>query len=218
MIVGLMRGFIPVRCRSAAFSKALPTALAVSFLAASVWAEGPNVYYRYINDQGIQVVGQAVPPKYSQKGYEIVSVSGDVIKVVPPAPDAEELERKLAREKLREDYEKLNRRYSSLADIEAAKQRKLENINTNIAIVRGNITSLETQIEKLMGQAAGIERAGRPVPESLLEKLEGTQAELTTVIELLSVREHEYKETAKRFDAEIAIYMKGKEMAAGRLR
>lgn len=209
---GLGRGLFPGRGRPVA----LWLALAASFAGAVVWAETPKVYYRYVNDQGVQVVGHAIPPQYSQKGYEIVSVSGDVIKVVPPALSAEELARKEAEEKLREEYQRLNRRYSSMADIELAKQRKLENIETNIAIVRGNIQGLEAQIETLTSQAADVERAGRQVPDSLLEKLKGTQAELAGAIELLSAREREYDAAAARFDIEIEIYAKGRELAADR--
>src|SRR6478735_4611004 len=57
-----------------------------------------KVFYRYVNENGVKVVAQTMPPKYIPAGYEVVSLHGDVIKVVPPAPPASEVER-VAREK-----------------------------------------------------------------------------------------------------------------------
>lgn len=186
--------------------------VAITMLATSAWASSNTVYYRYYNHQGVRVVDQSIPPEYAQKGYEIVSIAGDVIKVVPPAPDEEDLARKEAQEQLREEYKRLNRRYSSMAEIQSAKQRKLENIETNIAIVRSNIEGLEAQIEKLMAQAADVERAGRAVPEALLKKLENTRAERVAAKDLLEVRLKEYDDAAARFDEDIDVYARGREL------
>lgn len=194
------------------------TALVLVFLAPPLLAADANVYYRYLNKQGVRVLDDSIPPEYAQKGYEVVSLTGEVIKVVPPAPDADDLARKQAMAKLREEYERLSRRYSSLNDIEAAKQRKLDNIETNIALVRGNVSGVEAQIGNLMSQAANIERAGRQVPESLLQKLADTRAELTTANELLQTRLEEYDQTAARFEEDKATYSRGKELVqTGRL-
>lgn len=180
----------------------------LSTIPLTAWAAG-NVYYRYMNDQGVQVLDDSIPPQYAQKGYEIVSLSGAVIKVVPPAPEPEELARKEAMRKLHAEYQRLSRRYSSLADIKAAKQRKLDNLNTSITIVRSNIFGLKTQIENVMAKAADVERAGRQVPESLLQKLANIRAELAAAKALLQVRLVEYEDVAARFDADIVVYAQG---------
>jgi uncharacterized protein YeaO (DUF488 family) len=187
--------------------------LVILLLCLSSWAISAEVYYRYVDDRGVRVLNDSIPPEYVQKGYEVVNISGDVLKVVPPTPDAETLARKEAEAKLREEFERLNRRYSSLADIHAAKERKLETIDTNITIVRGNISGLEAQIESLMAQAADVERAGREVPQPLLQKLGDTRAELATTKELLAARLKEYKEVAAQFDADMATFVRGKELA-----
>lgn len=193
-------------------------AMALVLLAPSLAAADANVYYRYLNNQGIRVLDDSVPPEYAQKGYEVVSLSGEVIKVVPPAPDAEDLARKAAIAQLREEFQRLDRRYSSLADIEAAKQRKLDNIETNVALVRGNISGLQAQIGNLMAQAANIERAGREVPSSLLEKVADTRAELATAEDLLQTRLQEYEQTAARYEQDKATYRRGKQLVqTGRL-
>ncbi len=183
-------------------------ALVVALAAVPASAE-QQVYYRYLNEQGISVLDDRIPPQYAQKGYEIVSLSGEVLKTVPPAPDAEDLAAKQALLKLREDFQRLDRRYSSLADIERAKERKLANLDTNIAILRGNITGFEAQLVSLRSQAADVERAGRQVPDVLLQKLSDTRAELTAAEELLEVRLKELEDVAARFDQDLETYEKG---------
>lgn len=187
--------------------------MAAALLATSAVTVGQaQVYYRYVNDEGIQVLDDSIPPEYAQKGYEVVSLSGDVIRTVEPAPDAATLQQKAEEKRLREDYRRLSRRYSSLEDIEAARARKLENIETNIAIVRGNISGLEAQIRSLTRQAADVERQGRQVPEALLKKLADTRAELAAAEELLKVRQQEYATTEARFAEDITTFTRGREL------
>src|SRR6187402_3359020 len=76
-----------------------------------------QMFYRYTNNDGRKVVSQTIPPQYIRNGYELLTISGEVIKVVPPAPpeaDAERIanERKAAKEQARTDMD-LRRTYSS---------------------------------------------------------------------------------------------------------
>ena len=176
-----------------------------------------QVYYRYVDENGVSVLDHSIPPEYAQKGYEIVKITGEVVKKVPPASsaDAEAMARKEALIETRKDYERLSRRYSSLADIEAAKKRKLANLDTNIAILKGNITGLESQIGHIRAQAADVERAGREVPEAHLQKLADTRAELAGAKELLATRQKEYSAVAARFDEDMATYAAGRKLILG---
>ncbi len=184
-------------------------ALLLSVCAQSAGAD--QVYYRYVDENGVSVLDHSIPPEYAQKGYEIVKITGEVVKKVPPASpaDAEAMARQQALMETRKDYERLSRRYSSLADIESAKQRKLANLDTNIAILKGNITGLESQIAHIRAQAADVERAGREVPEAHLQKLADTRAELAGAKELLATRQKEYDAVAARFDEDMATYAAG---------
>jgi hypothetical protein len=49
-----------------------------------------SVFYRYTNDQGVRVLSQSIPPRYVPNGYEVISRTGRVLKVVEPAPSGEE--------------------------------------------------------------------------------------------------------------------------------
>lgn len=172
-------------------------------------AQGEQLYYRYLDDNGVKVLNHIIPPRFAQKGYEVLNSSGKVIRVVPPAPTKEQIAKIEAKRSLLQDFKRISRRYSSIDDIEAAKQRRLSNLDTNIALLRGNISGLNTQIDNLTSKAADRERAGKAIPKALLQQIVDTRAELAVTSELLQLRLDEYQQVIDKFDSEIAIYNKG---------
>lgn len=166
-----------------------------------------NVFYRYINDDGVKVMNHTLPAQYAQKGYEVVSLSGKVIEVVEPAPTAEEAA-KLALEnrtkaELDEWDKSLRRRYSRVTDIEAAKKRKLASIYTNINILTGNLSKLNVQLQQQQGQAANSERRGHKVPEKLLTNITNLELEIKTTEDQIATRNNDLEELAAKFDRDI---------------
>ncbi len=189
----------------------LSSALALCCVAPLICADNQQ-FYRYVNEHGVKVINHTLPPEYAQNGYEILSVSGQVIEVVAPAPSEGEVAREYAEQALREKYEVLKRRYSSLDEIERAKMRRLENINTNISILRGNIGSINIRIENLMSQAAEMERIGKQVSARVLQQLADAKAELTVAENALSIRLGEYQAVSDRFDNEVATFIEGSKL------
>ena len=175
-------------------------------------ADDQGVLYRYTNDQGVKVMRHSIPPQYAQKGYEILNQSGQVVKVVPPAPTNEQIAVKEAERLLRERYASLKRRYSSIDDLEGAKARRIETIETSIAIIRGNINSLSSQLEMQMGRAADAERAGRQVPQHVLDQISATKAELDIAEELLEQRLNEMEEVEQKHQEDVITFVKGQAM------
>ena len=82
-----------------------------------LWANAAEMY-RYTNAQGITVIDrQGVPSEFIAKGYEVLNEQGRVVRVVPPAPTAEEMQKILAdRERAKSDAQLL-RLYLSLIHI-----------------------------------------------------------------------------------------------------
>jgi len=163
-----------------------------------------KVFYRYIDDKGVKVLHHTIPPVYAQKGYEIVSLSGKVVKVVPPALSAAEVAAKAEAAELAENLalwdKRLRRRYSSIADINAAKKRKLADLDTNIAIIHSNISTKKSAIKEQQDKAANIERSGREVPKVVLNKLAALENELEDSQEQVRLRLLEYQEVVDKYD------------------
>jgi len=169
-----------------------------------------KVYYRYTNDEGVQVLEDRIPPKYVPKGYEVVSMYGEVLRTVPPAPSDEELEAE-ARERQarqeREAYEQeLKRRYSTVKDIEDAKRRSLAELQGNISILESNLSSVRLQIRELESRAARLERSGQEVPESVLVNLGTLKTEVQEIQAQIRHRQEEYDEVADKFDQDIEAF------------
>lgn len=182
-------------------------------LAATHSAYAESVLYRYKNDRGVSEMNYSIPAEYAQKGYEILNKSGQVIKVVPPAPSASELEEVEARRETLEKYEILRRRYSDIDDIERAKQRKLKNLKTNIAILEGTISNLRHEIEAHIARAAEFERSGRTIPETILGQLTDARSELKVSEDLLESRNQEYKDVSRKYDEDKLDFIKGETLA-----
>ncbi len=139
---------------------------------------GATELYRYVDDKGITVLSrQGVPPEHIRRGYEVLNEQGRVVKVIPPAPSAEEMKHILAERARASSDAQLLRLYSTPEDVERARQRKLAELDGLIGVARSNLQSVRTQQANLQSQAADHERAGREVPAHLLAQIDNQKAE-----------------------------------------
>ncbi len=127
--------------------------------------------YRYRADNGVVVVDFRVPVEYADNGYEVLDENGLVVDVVPRALTVEEranvalareLEENAKMEQLRLQKwdESLLLRYSTIADIEDARDRSLSDLKIRVSILKSNRRSLRQQVENAQARVAATERAG----------------------------------------------------------
>ena len=148
-------------------------ALVISPFAATHAADAPQpLLYRYVDSRGVTVLDrQGVPPEYVAKGYEVLNAQGRVVQVVPPPPTADEIHQAQAKKAQANADAQLLNLYSNVEDVDRAKARKLSELDALIALAQGNLKGLNTQQATLQGQAADLERAGKTVPQSLIEQM-----------------------------------------------
>lgn len=170
--------------------------------------------YRYRNVEGNVVVDYQVPVHYVGSGYEVLNDEGIVIKVVPRAltdeerktKDAQERQAEAARaeeERLRQWDESLMLRYSTVADIEAARDRALRDLQIRLSILKGNRRSLKQKVENYQAQAADLERRGMQVDVARLRTIEDLQTEIGTTERAIVDREQDIQELAGSFQKDI---------------
>ncbi|MEP1471297.1 MAG: hypothetical protein ABJK20_11795 [Halieaceae bacterium] len=170
--------------------------------------------YRYTNDQGNMVVDYQVPPEYVPNGYEILNEKGVVIEVVPRELSEEEkanrdIEVRLAEEaqaeqdRLREWDETLLLRYSTIEDIEAARERSLSDLRIRVSILKSNKRSLKQQVENYQAQAADQERRGKPVDVKHVTAIEDLQAEIAITEAAIVDRQAEIEQVSANYQADI---------------
>jgi hypothetical protein len=146
---------------------------AINPFAATHAADTPQpLLYRYVDSRGVTVLDrQGVPPEYVARGYEVLNAQGRVVQVVPPAPTADEIHQAQAKKAQANADAQLLNLYSNVEDVDRAKARKLSELDALIALAQGNLKGLDTQQASLQGQAADLERAGKPVPQSLIDQM-----------------------------------------------
>ena len=162
------------------YKRVLYPALGLMLGGMAVSADATELY-RYVNDKGITVLDRSVPPQFVSRGYEVLDKDGRVKQVVPAAPTPDELRamREAEQEQRRQRSldETLLRLYSSVADLDRAHQRQIQQIETLIATAEAGLMTLRSQRDDVQSRAASQERAGRKVDPLLLQQLENIEAE-----------------------------------------
>lgn len=148
--------------------------LSIGPIAAAQAADVPEILlYRYVDSRGVTVLDrQGVPPEYVAKGYEVLNARGRVVQTVAPALTAEQVQQAQAKKLQASADAQLMSLYSSVEDVDRTKARKLSELDTLIGLTQGNLTGVLAQQATLQGQAADQERAGKPVPKTLIDKLD----------------------------------------------
>jgi hypothetical protein len=185
---------------------------ALAPLAVNIASADPNMHmYRYTNAQGVMVTGNSIAPEYARKGYQVVTLSGQVLETIPPEPTAAERE-KMAQDKLdkisaaeqREQDKQLLLRYNTLDEIQLAKKRKLSEIENKIVLLNSNDATIKSQIDVEQQRAATYERNGQAVPPVLLKKIDDLQKESKITGDQIDSRKQELADETTRFDTDIA--------------
>ena len=170
--------------------------------------------YRYKNAEGVTVVDYQVPAEYVKNGYEILNMDGMVVEVVPRELTGEEkkvlnaqqeleAEAKVEEQRLRDWDESLLLRYSTVADIEAARERALRELRIRLSILKSNKRSLKQQVENYQAQAADLERSGQKVDVARISAIEDMQAEIDSTERSINDREREIEDVSAAYQRDI---------------
>lgn len=189
--------------------------------------------YRYINAEGNPVLGYQVPPEFVANGYEILSSTGALISVVPRQLGAGEVENmdslaareraaKDEQERLRKWDESLLLRYSSVEDIEAARDRALRDLRIRVSILKGKLRSVKQQVENYQALAADQERLGGTVDQEHLDAIDDLRDDIASTERAIKDRQLEiadvdasYDRDADRFASLLDIVELRKQMTSG---
>ncbi len=170
-----------------------------------------NRLYRYTNADGVIVIDDRVPIEHAGQGYEVITEKGEVLEVIPRA--LTEAERQAQAEVLREqqkaaeaaersrDRDKnLLLRYSTIEDIQAAKERSLSELEIRVGILKSNRIGLKAKLDSLQSQAADIERRGGEVGLDQLKAMDDLRIELQSTEQSIVSRQDEISRVASEYD------------------
>ncbi len=199
-----MKTLTHLRLAAAAF-------LSTWLLAASA---ADSVMFKFTDHRGDVVYSYTLPPGQARLGYEKVDVStGQVVESVapqlPPEELAEQLRREQALDACRAELARLHALYGSEQDIAYAEREALDSLDRRIAQIQGNLALARQEQERLSARAADAERAGRPVSQSLIDKLQRSQSQIRTLMQEVEQRRAEQGEARSRYARELQRFRDG---------
>ena len=188
----------------------LPVLLALLVLA--FCASANERYYRYKTDDGATVIKSSIPPEVSAKGgYDVIDENGRVIEQVEEFAPDEERRRLREKERRREEQEKAQReydisllkRYSFVSDIESEQKRQVAQLQTRVAILRGNLRGFRADLEKAYEDAAARERQNKAVGNNLEKRISHLEDRIKTTERLLEEQDSEIEAVRKKYQRAI---------------
>lgn len=160
--------------------------------------------YRYHNSEGVLVVNHTLPAEYVANGYEVLDPRGRLLEVVAPLQPLPLLEGPDG-ERLRPgDLAALDRMlrasYSSAEQIEAARDRRLAQIERQVVLIQATLEQTAAALTRERERAARHERAGEEVPSAILANLARLRGQRDSTTHTLRIREEELKVVSRQYN------------------
>jgi hypothetical protein len=200
------------------FSLALAAALAAAGVSAapSSQSNAPKATtYRWVDDQGVVHYGDQIPAQYAGKEREVMNPQGVPVGHVEGQKSPDELAKE-ARERAAVIKQKqhdtfLITTYTSVKDIEALRDARLDQLRTQRAAGQQYIESLKARLGTLQTRAMSFRpysasAGARPMPDDLAEDLVRTLNEMTTQTSALARESEDEAQLRAQFQADIDRY------------
>ncbi|MGV6807884.1 MAG: hypothetical protein ACWA5K_08295 [bacterium] len=178
----------------------IKSALLITGLSAFTVQAGP-VYYRYLNEEGVQVIDYKVPPGLVHQGYDIITENGDLIRSVAAFdPDSVLSEEEIkVRDKQRLEEIRVLRSFSTLQDLHATRDRRVRALEGEIAALRNNVGDHDRLLQEEQAKAANIQREGVEVSDMITAHIETLTKQLADSRRMLVIRLDELEAMKKRY-------------------
>jgi len=182
--------------------------LVLTMLAADASAE-QNRMVRYQDRNGEMVIGYTIPAPLARFGYDIITPDGRLIERVEPQLSEEEWARKQERDaalaQCRRELQQVRRRYETLDDVEYARAKHQESLDERIKNAELSKTQLKNSLMELETEAARLERAGNSLTGILINNIETTREQITTLEQEIRQRKREKVQADEEFDRDMEV-------------
>lgn len=199
-------------------ARQLILALAVTaLLGTAMSADAQRKQYRWVDEDGVVHYGDRIPPEYAQQEVDVVTERGIKVETLDARKTEEELAaqarreaedaeaRKQAEQRVRRDR-MLRDTYTSVADLEKARDDRVNALESQIRISRNAVENLEKQVANLETDMERQESSGNEVPENLASRLQDARDQLEATRQFVESREQEQANIVEQFDADIERY------------
>jgi len=167
--------------------------------------------YRWVDENGAVHYGDKVPAKYLKKEHQELNEQGATVKKHDRAMTADEKAEKKQQQAERKRLEKERRAqalrdrvltdtYTTERDLIAAKDARLDAIDSQLQLSKDLIESSQANVKKTEQLIESINSSGRKVPEATLVKLEREKLKLATQLGVQQGHQIKREEVIEQFD------------------
>lgn len=171
--------------------------------------------FRWVDDQGVVHYSDEIPPPDSGRDREVMNAQGVPVRHLDGQKSAEQLatearaRAELIKQKQHDSF--LVTTYTSVKDIEALRDARLEQLKTQRAAGQQYIESLRSRLGTLQTRALTFRpyaaaAGARPMPDDLAENLVRTLNEMNTQTSALAKGAQEEADLRAQFQADIERY------------
>jgi hypothetical protein len=177
----------------------------------------PTTHYRWKDASGIMHFSDTIPPSALAGGYDIVNNQGMVVrhvareltpaerKAAAAAAAKATTARRLARQQGVEDAQLLAA-YPTDKALEASQKAQLGQLENEITALQTNLHSQEDSLTELLGQAADLEHAKKPIPPYLHKRIADQRKTVNAERNALAQRHDNLAGTKAKFAAQLERY------------
>jgi hypothetical protein len=211
MLLRPTRHLIPVLLMAVALPAA-PTHAAPSTSSHAPGSKG-GIAYRWVDEQGVVHYGDNIPPQYAQQDRAVLNRDGLEVGHLEAAKSPEQAaaaaQAKADALKQRQHDSFLVSTYTSVKDIEALRDVRLDQLQGQRAAAEQYVESLRSRLGTLQVRAVSFQPYSpnaRRMPDDLAENLVRTLNEVRVQSAALAAKGQEEKTLRDQFDADIKRY------------
>jgi hypothetical protein len=172
-----------------------------------------GVAYKWVDEQGVVHYGDNIPPQYAQQDRTVLNHEGIAVAhidaALTPEQAAAAAKKKTESLKQRQHDSFLVSTYTSVADIEALRDVRLDQLRGQRAAADAYVESLRSRLGALQARALSFlpyTSNARRMPDDLAENLVRTVDEMRQQTSALAAKAEEEKTLRSQFDADIVRY------------
>lgn len=188
--------------------------LFIFIMSALLAASAQAGLYRWVDENGAVHYGDKVPAKYLKQEHDELNEQGTTVKKHDRAMTSEEKAEKKRQEAKRKRLENEKRAqalrdrvltdtYTTERDLVAARDARLDAIDSQLQLSKDIIESSTEKVEKTAKMIDSIKASGKMVPEATYAKLEREKLQLATQKGVQQGHQIKRKEVIEQFDGYI---------------
>ncbi|MDO8811799.1 MAG: DUF4124 domain-containing protein [Gallionella sp.] len=172
--------------------------------------------YKWVDDKGTTHYGETIPPEYANKNRTELGKAGRVVEKKEVLTPEERRANEQAEAKKRTDEEAVfesKRRdkalvntYSNEKEIDLARSRNLQQIEARVNSINSQVKTANDNFMAFQKESGALTKAGKPIPQTLKDDLQESQARLNKLKQDLEKANTEKTVIEARYDSDKARY------------